>query len=269
MDQTSKKSRSRAKKNTQEEKEIDIALLFRAIVKKLWAIILVAVIFGGIAFAGVKLFVTPTYRSSFTAYVNNKKEVDLSTVTGSDVQASQALVHTYSEIITSRYVLNTAAESLGLDYNYSQLRKNVSVTISNETQILSVNIESTDPVEAYRLADAVRKTALDFTEQTVEGTSMKIIDNPEIPTGIFKPNYMKYTVLGALAGALLTILIIVIKQLTNDKIMDEDELSEYYNLPVVGVIPDMVNTGNGKGGYYSYYQSDESETETASEKKGE
>lgn len=269
MEQTSK-TRSRVKNNTHGEREIDIALLFRAVVKKLWAIILVAVIFAGIAFAGIKLFMTPMYRSSFTSYVNNKKEVDLSAVTGSDVQAAQALVKTYSEIITSRYVLNTSAELLGLDYSYGQLKGMVSVSISDDTQILTVNVDSPDPVEAYRLADAIRKTSLDFTAQTVEGTSMRIIDNPEIPTRPFKPSYTKYTILGALAGALLVVLIVVIKQLTNDKIVDEDELSDYYNIPVVGVIPDMMSSGNGKGGYYAYYRHEEEpEQEPANDKKGE
>ena len=49
------------------KKEIDLVLMAKAIWKKLWLVILAAVLVGGLAFIGTKLFIKPVYRSSFTA----------------------------------------------------------------------------------------------------------------------------------------------------------------------------------------------------------
>ena len=91
--------------------------------EKNWLVILVTVIAGGITFVGTKLFIKPTYRSVFTAYVNNKKEVDANPLTAQDIQASKSLAHSFEEVVKSKLVLVNAAESIGLNYSYSQLKK--------------------------------------------------------------------------------------------------------------------------------------------------
>ncbi len=267
MEKTSK-SRSIGKNRPSSKKEIDLVLMFKAILRRLWVVALVTILAGAITFVGVKLFVTPTYRSSFTAYINNKKDVDMSAVTGSDVQASKSLAKTYGEIITGRTVLKGAAKSLDLNLSYSELKKMVSTSISNETEIITVSVVSTDPVLSFNLAEAVRDTSLKEVTNIIEGSSMKIIDHPEIPTGIYRPNYMRLTLFGALAGFFITILIICIRQYFNDKVLDENELEERYTIPVVGIIPDMINTDKGKGSYYYYYGHSD-DKDKASEEKGE
>lgn len=252
MEKTTK-SRTHNKVRPLGRKEIDIALLFRALLKKLWLIILVTVLAAGVTFAGAKLFITPQYRSVFTAYINNKNDVEHSSLTSSDVMASKSLAHTYSEIICCRYVLNTAAESVGLEYRYSRLKRMVSVSISSETEIITINVDTNDPVLSLQLAEAIRDTSLKYTAEIVEASSMKIVDNPEMPTGISSPNYTRLALLGAVLGFILTVLIICIRQYFNDRIMSETDLEERYTLPVVGIIPDMMNTDKGKGGYYYYY----------------
>ena len=45
----------------------------RELFKKLWLIVLIGILVGAAAFGAAKIFVKPTYRSSFTAYINNKQ----------------------------------------------------------------------------------------------------------------------------------------------------------------------------------------------------
>ena len=252
------------------KKEIDLLLMAKAIWKKLWLVILVTALLGGAAYVGTKLFIKPTYRSSFTAYVNNKKEIELNSLTNQDIQASKSLAHTFEEVLKSKSVLVKSAELADVDYSYSQLRKIVTTSISNETEIITVNVDTKSPELSYELAEAVRKNALDYTAEIIEGSSMKIIDYPEVPSGIYSPSYTRYALIGALAGFVITALIICIKQYFNDRIQDENELAEHYNLAVVGVIPDLVNADKSKGYYYSYYgSSSETEKKAFEQGKGE
>lgn len=82
---------------------------------------------------------------------------------------------------------------------------------------------------------------------------MKIIDYPEVPGGVYSPSYSRFALIGALAGFLISALIICIMQYFNDRIQDEVELAEHYTLAIIGVIPDILNADKNKGNYYSYY----------------
>ena len=251
------------------KKEIDLVLMAKAIWKKLWLVILAAVLVGGLAFIGTKLFIKPVYRSSFTAYVNNKKEVDLNSLTAQDIAASKSLAHTFEEVIKSKSVLVKAAESIDLKYSYYQLKQMVSTSISNETEIITVSVDTGSPELSYKLAEAVREYALAYTAEIIEGSSMKIIDYPEVRTGIYSPSYSRFALIGALAGFLISALIMCIMQYFNDRIQDEVELAEHYTLAIVGVIPDMINADKKKGSYYSYYghSSDDDENGVLSRKE--
>ena len=254
MEKTSKVKKHKVKSGG--KKEFNPVLMLKAIWKKLWLVILVTLFSGALTFVGVKMFVTPTYRSSFTAYINNKKDAE-SSVTGSDVKASQALVRTYSEIMTSKYVLKESAESIDLDSNYARVKKLVSTSVNNETGIITVNVDTDSPQKSYDLAMAIEHTTLIYTANIVDGSSMKIIDHPFLPTSIYKPNYIKLSMLGAVAGMLLIVIVICIRQFFNDKVTSEEELEDRYSIPIVGVIPDMINVDkHNKGGYY-YYRTEE------------
>ena len=168
MEKTSKANKHKVK--TGGKREFNPVLMLKAVWKRLWLVILIGAIAGAITFIGVKVFVTPTYRSYFTAYINNKKDVDLSSVTGSDVKASQSLVRTYSEIMTSRYVLKEAAASINLNSSYGEVKKLVTTSVSNETGIITVNVDTDSPQKSYELAKAIEETTLIYTANIVDGS---------------------------------------------------------------------------------------------------
>ena len=58
-------------RNNNDEIEIDLLKLFRALWKKALIIILIAVIFASGAFAYTLMLVTPTYQATASFYVNN------------------------------------------------------------------------------------------------------------------------------------------------------------------------------------------------------
>ncbi len=247
---------SGAKKS--EVNEIDLIPLFMALLKKAWLIILAALIVGAGFFAGTKTLVTPTYRASFTAYVNNRSQYyneDTNRLTSSDLSAAQELVRAYSKIITSRTVLTTAAQSISYDVSYSTLSGMVSTSVESETGIITVYVVAATPEEAYELACATAEVSPSQIANIIEGSSMKIIDSPRTPSSIYKPSYLKNTALGMLLGAAVAALYVIIRYLVDDKIKSEDELEAKFSIPVVGVIPDLNSGSKHYGGYYKGYYS--------------
>ena len=92
---------------------IDLRRVFQALLKRVWVIVAVTLIFGLLAYILSATMIDPTYRSSFTAYVNNKATINTSSgsTTTADVNASMALAAVYQEIIVSRTVLEEAAKA--------------------------------------------------------------------------------------------------------------------------------------------------------------
>jgi len=240
---------------TPKEKDLDINLMpvLLYLLHRLWIIILVAAIASiGTFFAG-KFLVKPKYQSSFTAYVNNQTQINRDSLTSSDILASQKLVLTYSKIITSDTVLNEAAKLLGDDYSYERLSKKVSTNVLDETELIRVSVLASSPQEAYDIAEAISKAAPECIQNIVEGSSMRIVDNPKVPTERFSPSYVKMGLLGGVIAAVLVALILIILYFKDDTIKSESELEARFDIIVVGIIPDMMSQSNEKGSNY-YYQ---------------
>ena len=248
--------------------EINIIPLLLYLLKKIWVIILVGLVAASAAFLGIKIFGTPTYRCGFTAYVNNKHAASSGNtdyLSVSDVNAAKELVKTYSAILISNTMLSSAKEEQNLNYSVGQLKGMVSTRIQDETEIIQVYVVARSPEESYNVAQAIASVAPQKMAEIVEGSSMKIVEMPEVPGSIYKPNYQRYTVLGFVAGCLFAILILIIVYFRNDTITDEAEVESRFNVPVLGIIPDANSTTGGKSGYYYnyYYQQNDKSDKSA------
>ena len=248
--------------------EIDIVPLLLFLLKRLWIILLVGVIAGGLGFAITKLVVQPSYKCSFTAYVNNKKAAtSTDALNSSDVSAAKQLVLTYSQIFKSNTILASADEVMDNHYAVKSLKQMVGTEIQNETEIIQVYAVAKSPEEAYTIASAIAKVSPKIMGEIVEGSSMKIVEYPQLPDSIYKPNYRNYTVLSFGAGALLTLIVLIVLYLRNDTVSSEEEIENRFSVSVLGVIPDTNSSSNKKSGYYyNYYYEKKDEGEKNSEK---
>lgn len=241
----------------EEETVIDLSRLLRALWRGAWMIILAALLLGAAAFFGTKLLITPTYRASFTAYVNNRTNTESATsVTSADLSASRSLVQTYAAILTSRTVLEEAAKEAGTSYSYDDMSEMVSTTVISDTEIITVYVVSADPVEARDLAQAIVNTAPVRVSDIVEGSSMQVVDAPVIPTERYAPSYQKNTAIGVVLGAFLMGALLVLRELMDDHIKDEESLEERFGLAVLGTIPNMLEATK-KNDNYAYVKKGE------------
>lgn len=248
-------TRDVSKTNNVNEKvvEIDLIAILKVVWKKLWQIVLIALVCGGIMFSIAKFVIQPTYKSGFTAYINNRQSAEQTQqLTNSDISAQVQLASTYCYILTSNTVLTAAADSINLDYPYSKLASMVKASVKSGTSVIEVSVVSESKDLSYMLAKAISEVAPAQITDKVEGSSMKIVDEPVYPTTRHSPSISKYTIIGALAGALLMLIVILIRYFTDDTISSEADLESRFSLPIVGIIPDYTKVGKEGKGYYSY-----------------
>lgn len=74
--------------------------------------------------------------------------------------------------------------------------------------------------------------------ESVEAGSVKLISQAAVTPDPVSPNVMKNTAIAALLGLVVSVGIVVLRELLDNKIKTEDDVRKYLDLPVVGVIPD-------------------------------
>lgn len=241
------------KKN--EEFEIDLLELALVLWHKLWIIIIVTILGAGIAFGYTFAFIKPEYTASTLLYVNNSNISVGSasfSISNADLSAAQKLVDTYVVILKSRRVLNEVIAESGTSYTYEQLSKRISAASVNNTEVFRITVTTSSPQESEKIANIIARVLPDKISDIVLGSDVKVVDYAVIPSARSAPSYSKNTAIGAMAGLILACAAIIIGYLLDDSIQSEDYLTTTYpDIPLLAVIPDLVDS---KGSGYGYYK---------------
>lgn len=232
-----------------DEITIDLVQLFFELRKHIVLLILTTIIGGGLGFAISRFVLTPTYTSTSMIYVMSK-ETTLTSL--ADLQIGSQLTQDYKVLVTSRTVMEDVIQKFGLKYDYATLRKKVTLDNPSNTRILNISVLDTDPKMAKQLTDAVADSASSYIADIMEQDPPKIIEYGEIPLNKTGPKTGRNTMMAALLFLLAAVAFVTIDMLTNDTIKTEDDIENYFGLPVLAAIPEKDAAAAKKSEQYSY-----------------
>lgn len=233
--------------------EIDLQELLFSYLHHWWVIVLSVLAFVGIMLAYTNLFVTPLYRASVTVYVNNSvNSANTEYIASADLTVSQKLVNTYVNIIKSDTVLQKVCDEKELPYTAAQLRRMITASQVNETELFDVYVSHADPEMAAKIANAIADVAPDEIANIVIGSSTKIIDYAKVPGAPYSPNYTRNAAIGLLIGFVVALLYLTVRYMLDVHINDAGDLEQMFEYPVLGQIPDIVQSTRNKGAYAKY-----------------
>ena len=243
--------------NMQDVQEIDLLKLLKELWKRAWIILAAAFVGGIMFFLYTYFFITPQYQSSALLYVNNSA-LDLGStkvnITSGDISASSSLIDTYVVILKSRTTLERAIEEGALPYSYESLSGMVSGSSEKNTPVFKITVTNSDPVMAATICNILVEIMVDKNSGIsgiVEGSSVSVVDYAVVPNHASSPSYMKNTAIGMLLGFIIASAIIILRSLMDSTIREEEFLlDKYKNIPLLGTIPDLVESSHG--GYYGY-----------------
>ncbi len=241
-------------KQDNEYLEIDLLRLIKVVWKHMVVIVLAMILGGGVGFALARYVVPAKYQASALLYVNNSSfSVGSTSISLSDLSASQTLVDTYIAILKTRLTLNDVIEQAGVNYTFGEMKDMIGAKAVNGTEIFEITVTSMDPQEAERIANTIVKVLPGKIAQIMDGSSVRTVDLAVVPQRQSSPSLRNYALIGALIGMLLSCAVVIMQDLLNGQIMSEDDLLQTYNLPVLAAIPDMLAVQAGKI-YGSYYE---------------
>lgn len=216
---------------------IDLLEVLQVVRQHILVIILVTFI-AAVAGFGVSRFVmVPQYQASALMIVNTRQDTT-SNVTSDQINSATKLVSTYSIIIKSDTVLQQVINNLGLTLTYGKLKDRVTVSAVDDTQVMQITVQSDNPEWARQVCEQITTISPNVILESVEAGSVKLISQASVTPDPVSPNVMKNTAIAALLGLVVSVGIVVLRELLDNKIKTEEDVRKYLDLPVVGVIPD-------------------------------
>ena len=135
---------------------------YLAVAKRWWWTLIVAAWIAGLTGYLVATTIQPTYEAQVKVLVG-----PLNTDTDT-LRASGLLVQTYAQYVTTREVLASTIQELGLDLEPDDLAAATRATANDVTRILTIQVQADDPQQASDLANTV---ATELEQLTSRGLS--------------------------------------------------------------------------------------------------
>ena len=227
------------------EYEIDLMQIFEIIREKLVLFILICMVTCTIALCITKFVLKEEYTATAKLIIVQKSDSASAqqNYTYSDLQLSQKLAATYSQIIMSEAISDPVISNLDLFNRYEidseEYGKIVSVSSANNTEVIDVSVKTNDPVLSADIANEVVNVFEDKIFDIMQIENVTTLTDAKIPTKKSGPSTLKNTAIGGILGILICGIITVIQLLTDTKVKTEDEVKKIFDYPIIGSIPDF------------------------------
>ncbi len=224
------------------DREIDIFDFLDALWLNKLIIITLAVVISLLMVVKTVYYTNDTYTAYGVLYVSNRNEndsdVSFGGVSKNDLDSARTLSDTYIETLNLRSFLLDVSQATDNKYSWTSIKRMMSVTRINDTELIRVAVTASNPEDAYFLADTIiDKAGNKLTEVSNGGT----VTNPDEVVMPIAPNdkgVVKNAILGALIGAVLGVVLVALVSLFDRKIHKAEDITKKYGISVLGELVD-------------------------------
>lgn len=229
------------------EQDIKLRIILGVLRRNIAAILIATVAGGLLSFAYTKIILKPQYTASISLYVNNNEEGVTSTKQSyQDLTAASYLVETYKVVLSNQSILSKVSENLDGRFSAAEISKMLSMQQEGSTVILKISATGDSPEIAGMVCSALLEVARTEIPKTITGTSVEPVGEVIIPSAPSGPSTSKNTILGLLAGLVISVAVVLIIFFLDDTIGSDEEFTERIpGVPVLGEIP-TIDTSKAK-----------------------
>lgn len=186
----------------------------------------------------VSLFlVTPSYESTTQLLVSRAQD-ESAKLANEDVQTDLQLISTYSDIIKSPATLGQVKNELGLPNSISELNQKITVSGSENSQVLNISATDEEADTAVRIANTTAKVLIaDIPKlMNVENVSILYADVLNENAAPIKPNVLLNIVIAAAIGLALGVGAAFLFEYLDTTIKNGQDIKNSLGVPVLGLI---------------------------------
>ena len=205
---------------------------YLAILRRWWWTLLMATWIAGIAGYLIASGIAPLYESRARILVG-PVAADIDTQ-----RAAVSLIPTFAELATSDPLLTQVSTELDLGISLGELREHVSASANQTTRVLTIRVESNDPVAATSIANAIGDRLDDLVPAGInlpEG-ELTTIEPAEVPTDPIAPEVPLLVALAAIAGLVGALLLVLLVEYFSDVVRDRSDIGAITDAPILGQV---------------------------------
>lgn len=180
---------------------------------------------------------TPQYQASTQILVNQTQENE-QPINATELQSNRELINTYNVIMTSPIILDSVIEETGIDRGVNELQGQITVSSEEESQVVTLSVEDSNPALASDLANTIAQT---FEEEVIDimnidnvsilsNSQAEDVTNPISPQPLL--NLMVSFIIGLMIGVGLALLL----EFMDQTVKTEQDVEKLLNLPILGSI---------------------------------
>lgn len=222
--------------------------LFRLAIRYFYILVISALVFAFSAFSFCEFIAEPIYSATGSVLVtngtiiknNNSDNTQTSSrVEGTDITASLNLVNTITDILKTNDIYKDLAAEFNNKYTYEQLKQRSTIKQrSNQTLFVDIAFTAHTKEEAISLVNSYVKLVPDYISKYIPNSSSSVTTSADTANKTYPRTFLT-TFAAAIFGAGLAFAVIFIVNSFNTTIKNESDLTENYDLLIIGNIPDF------------------------------
>lgn len=236
--------------------EINLKELLNIFWNKKLQIILIVMIFTIIGVIYTMGFVTPMYSSSTTLVLAKVENTATQTavadttnsITTTEIALNARLVSTYSELIKSKNILRQVISNLGIHISEGALRRNITVTAVEDTELIEIIVANENATYAAKVANEIAKVFTEKVKEIYNINNVYIVDEAEVSNAPSNIHHTKDVMLFALIGGVVAVAYALVANMLDVTIKSPEDIEKGFGIPVIASVPLIENFENAKGG---------------------
>ena len=222
------------------EQLLSLRDVLRTVWKRLWVVVLVALVFVGAA-VGLSLLQTPVYEASAKVLVSQELGGDAQAGNlASNVEGLQQIVQTVIVQIEIRPVAEEVIRRLGLQASPEGILENLTVEQIETTQVIQLSYSDTDPERAQQAVNSISEVASERVSEVRAGASditATVVEPAVVPGAPVSPDPVRNGLLALGLGLMLGLGLVFLLEYLDDSWRSPEEVEQFSGVPTFGVIP--------------------------------
>lgn len=230
--------------------ELDLKELFNIFWSKKIQILLIILIFAVVGVIYTIGFVTPMYSSSTSLVLTSADSSSAdatNSITTTDVTLNSKLVSTYSVIVKSKKVLRQVISNLQIDVEEESLRRNVTVSSVEDTELIEITVTNENATYAAKIANEIAKVFSEEVTKIYKINNIHILDEAEVSGSPSNINHMKDVIIFTFIGIVVAVAYVLLNNMLDTTIKSPEEVEKNFGIPVLVSIPLIESFDNEKG----------------------
>ena len=142
-------------------------------------------------------------------------------------------------LFKSPNIYNEMNEGLQVRFSYQEYENMIEISQEGGTGILKAQIDMSTAENSCKLAEIYLKAMPKVLSAYIENSGITVISAPKMPEAPVFPNDLLFVGIGFGAGLLISVIGILIIWKLDNTITSVDNLTEEYNVPVLGELMDF------------------------------